>query len=36
MRLAGFQTVDLNLTCSVCAPQVARMSNGVDLEIVVR
>ena len=36
MRLAEFQTVDLNLTCSVCAPQVARMSNGVDLEIVVR
>ena len=36
LRLPALQTVDLNLTCAGCVPQVAQMSNGVDLEIVVR
>ena len=36
VRVAALQTVDLNLTCSGCAPQLARVSNGVDLEIVLR
>jgi hypothetical protein len=36
LRLAASQMVAFNVTCAGCVGQVARIGNGVDLEIVLR
>ena len=36
LRLPADRLLDLNLACPACAPQVARIGNGVDLEMVIQ
>ena len=36
LRLPADRLLDLNLACPACAPQAARIGNGIDLEMVIR